>query len=405
MKVAFIFMHPFSESMGSVVRVKELALSLGKSGVEVYIFTPYERSFDLFPHVHVVSASSLVNTLGLSKTMYKLSKSLYYNKVFPRLFSKTEFQSNRVMAKLIKGMAKLLVKKGIDLIQVEQDAVLPLGVGLKKETGLPLIVDVHNVSSEELVAANVLERESNEFVAFQSTTKHLLSQADHVVVVSHSMQDYVVRNFGLSSVGVSVVPPGGRIKIDKAAIEKRDKPAKVVYAGLVAYRERVDLFVKSMPFVQRCNRDVQFFITNKGEAVKKIKTLANRLGVKPEFFWYDSYEEVNSFLSSCHTGVLFSSDNAARQMGTPAKLFNYMSVGLPIVVNANGGWTEIVEKERVGLLTSDDPRDFGETISSLISSPKLMREFAFNGLDLVLRKYNWDISAGILLKAYENLTD
>jgi hypothetical protein len=31
MKIAFVFMHPFSESMGSVVKVKEHGLSLAKS--------------------------------------------------------------------------------------------------------------------------------------------------------------------------------------------------------------------------------------------------------------------------------------------------------------------------------------------------------------------------------------
>ena len=403
MKVAFVFMHPFSESMGSVVRVRELALSLGKSGVEVYIFTPYERSFDLFPHVHVVSASSLINTLGLSKAVYSFSKFLYYNKAFPGLFSKTEFRFNRVMANLIKGLAKLLVKKDIDIVQVEQDAALPIGVGLKKETGLPLVVDVHNVSSEELVAAGVLERGSDSFFALQETTKCFLSETDHVVVVSECMRDYVVRNYSLSSVRVSVVPPGGRPLIEKAVVEKRSEPVKVVYAGLVAYRERVDLFVRSMPFVRRHDGDVQFYITNKGEAVGRIKRLANDLGVKPAFFWYDDYDAVNRFLSSCHVGVLLSSDDIARRMGTPAKLFNYMSVGLPMVVNDNGGWTEIIKKERVGLVASDDPEDFGETVSSLISDTKVMREFAFNGLDLVARKYNWDVSAQVLLAAYSDL--
>jgi glycosyltransferase involved in cell wall biosynthesis len=404
MKVAFIFMHPFSESMGSVVRVRELALSLGKSGVEVYIFTPYEHSFNLFPNVHVVSASSFINNLGLSKMVYKFSKFLYYNQAFPSLYSKTEFPSKTVMAKMTRNLAKLLVEREIDLIQVEQDVALPIGIRLKEETGLPLIVDVHNVSSEELVAAEVLERGSDKFFALQNTTKRLFSETDHVVVVSEYMRDYVVRNYDLSSVGVSVVPPGGRPVVNKRIIAKRVEPVKVVYAGLVAYRERVDLFVRSMPFIRRRDGDVQFFITNKGSALGNVKRLAKGLGMKPAFFWYDDYDEVNRFLSLCHTGVLFSSDDVARRMGTPAKLFNYMSVGLPIVVNDNGGWTEIIKKERVGLVASDDPADFGETVSSLISEPEVMHEFALNGLNLISTKYNWDVSAGVLLATYANLT-
>ena len=403
MKIAIVFMHPFSESLGSVVRVKELALSLSKSGIEVFIFTPYERSFDLFPNVHVVSLLSLLNSFGLSKVIYEISKLLYYNRAFPGLYSKTDSSFNIILAKIIEGLSKPIVKKDIDLIQVEQDAALPIGVGLKNETNLPLIVDMHNVSSEELVAAKVIGKESIEFFTMQNTTKRFLSKVDHVVVVSDCMRNYVVRNYGLSSKAVSVVLPGGRPLINKAIIDKRVEPVRVVYAGLVSYREHVDIFVRSMPFIRRQDGGVQFFITNKGEAVRRIKRLASVLGVAPAFFWYDNFEAVNNFLSSCHTGVLFSSNDLARRMGTPAKLFNYMSAGLPIIVNYNGGWTEIIKKEHVGLTVSDDPKDFGETISSLISDKKAMREFAYNGLDLVSHKYNWDASAEVLLRAYTDL--
>jgi glycosyltransferase involved in cell wall biosynthesis len=404
MRVAFVFLHPFSESMGSVVRVRELSLSLEKCGVEAYIITPYERSFDLSSGVHVVSMSDLVNAAGLSRVLYRLTRFFYYNKAFPNLFSKNELQSNMIMVKIVRRIAKLLVNKDIDIVQVEQDVALPIGVALRRETKLPLVVDLHNISSEELVAAGVLEKGGGEFLALQERTKGYLAEADRVVVVSECMQDYVVDNYGLKVSDVCVVPPGGRCGVDKAVAERRVKPVKVVYGGLVAYREHVDLFVRSMPFVVEGDEGVQFYITNKGEAVGEVKKLARGLGVNPVFFWYDSYETANKFLSSCHVGVLPSSNDVARRMGTPAKLFNYMSVGLPVVANDIGGWTEIIRKERVGLVTSDDPRDFGEALVSVANDPKAMLEYAFNGLELIKTKYNWDNSALTLLATYMDLT-
>lgn len=389
--------------MGSVVRVRELAFSLEQLGVEIYILTPYERSFDLSPKVHVVSTSGFLNLAGLSKTVYKLTKFAYYSKSFPTLFSKGDLQSNSILSWIIKGMAKLVREKDVDVVQVEQDVALPLGVGLKKLTELPLVVDVHNVSSEELVAAGIMQRGSKEFVALQERTKRLLGEMDRVVVVSECMQDYVVENYGLKFRNVCVVPPGGRRSVDKAVVERRVKPVKIAYAGLVAFRERVDLFVRSMPFVRKQEEDAEFFITDKGEAVGKIRKLASGLGVSPSFFWYDDHDEANRFLSSCHIGVLPSSDDMARKMGTPAKLFNYMSVGLPVVANDVGGWSEIIQKERVGVVTSDDPEDFGEALASVAGDAEAMREYAFNGLDLVESRYSWDASARVLLDAYDGL--
>jgi len=401
MKVAFVFMHPFSESMGSVVRVRELALSLGKKGVEVYIFTPYERSFSLFPNVHVVSINEFLNTIGLSKPLYTLSKFLYYTKAFPRLFSQSEESSKRFVTKLIRGLAVLLMKNNIDLIQVEQDATLPIGIALKEETGLPLIADIHNISSEELVATGILKKKTEGFYVLQKATGSGLSKADHVFVVSEYMRDYVITNYGLNSANVSVAPPGGRPYVDKSVVAKRGKAGKVVYSGLVAYRERVDLFVKSMPFVMKEESEARFYITNKGKDLKNIKLLANKLGVNPEFFWYDTYEQVNIFLSSCHLGILPSSDDVARKMGTPAKLFNYLSAGLPVIANRIGGWSKIIHDEEVGLLTSDGPKDFAEAISNLLKDDNLRLKLSLRALDVVAEKYNWDKSAESLFTVYE----
>jgi len=389
--------------MGSVVRVKELASSLGSLGVEVYIFTPYERSFDLSPRVHVVSMNILTSSVGLSKALYRLTKFLYYGKAFPSLYAKTASRQNCILIGLTKIMSKTLLRKNIDLIQVEQDVALPIGLGLKNKTNLPLIVDLHNVSSEELVTAGVFKKESLEFSVLQNWTRNCLADADRVAVVSDCMRDYVIANYGLKPIDVCVVPPGGRSRVDKSVVMKRTRPFKIVYGGLVACRERVDLFVKSMPFVMRHNEGVQFYITNKGEAIREIRKLATQLGVEPTFFWFNDYGAANRFLSQCHIGVLPSANDLARRMGTPAKLFNYMSLGLPIVANDIGGWAEIISKEKVGLVCSDDPNEFGQALMKIADDPRAMREYALNGMALVEKKYNWDISAQTLLTTYEDL--
>ncbi|MBS7281183.1 MAG: glycosyltransferase, partial [Candidatus Freyarchaeota archaeon] len=211
-------------------------MSLGKFGVEVFIFTPFERSFDLSANVHVVSMGSV---FGFSRGFYRLSRVFYYNRMFPTLFSKGGLRSGKVFGGFLRKVAKFLCESGVDVVQVEQDVALPVGVFLKEVTGLPLVVDLHNISSEELVAAGVLERDSAGFLDLQCRTGEFLGEADWVVVVSELMRDYVVGNYGLSKACVGVVPPGGRVLVDETVVERRVKPFKVVYAGLVAYRERV----------------------------------------------------------------------------------------------------------------------------------------------------------------------
>jgi glycosyltransferase involved in cell wall biosynthesis len=404
MKVAFVFMHPFSESMGSAVRVRELAKSLGQLNVEVYILTPYERSSEIFPNVHVVSLNHFINTIRLSRPIYNFSKFLYYSRQFPSLFSRGAAQSNRILDMVVVSISKFLIENHVDILQVEQDVALPIGLALKKLTGLPVVADIHNISSEELVANNIVSKNSQKFAKLQSRTRDCLSQVDHVVVVSEKMRDYVLSNYDLASNKVSVVPPGGRVSACKPCIKKYTNYRKVVYAGLVAKREHVDLFAKSIPIVLKKNAGVQFYITDKGEAIQELKHLSKTLKIRPHFFWFEDYTSANRFLSSCDIGVLPSSPDIARVMGTPAKLFNYLSMGLPIVANDVGGWSEIIEREEVGVIAKDDPKDFAEKILYLLENPLVAQKYALNGLNLIRSKYNWDLSAKILLSVYERFS-
>ena len=112
---------------------------------------------------------------------------------------------------------------------------------------------------------------------------------------------------------------------------------------------------------------------------------------------------MNCFLSSCHIGVLPSSDDIARRMGTPAKLFNYMSVGLPIVASKIGDWANIIEDEKIGLLVQkNDPVDFAKAITCLLDNECLRENMSNNAFNAILQKYNWKKSAEKLMNIYDN---
>jgi len=391
-----LFLHPFSGSLGSTVRVKELAIGLSKLGVEVYILTPYERDHTIKANVYVKSMSKMLPRLGLSLPLYRLSRYAYYNGFFVRHVLCNERLFTRVSQASAQLVAQILEKFEIDIIQAEQDAAVLPSLKAAKDLDIPVVADLHNILSEELVSAGVIKRKSREFRDLQMLIEKMLSQVDLSIVVSEKMQSYVASNYNLSN--VVVVPPGGRPRIQN--LEERMPPFKVVYSGLVSYREHVDLFVRSMKYISRKFPSTNYFITNKGENMKNIKRLAVRLGVRPNYFWYPSEDGFYKFLASCHVGVVPSSKDLARKMGTPVKLFDYMSVGLPVVANAIGAWANLIKNEKIGILTNDNPESFALGISKLLNNPALLREYGDRSLKLVKTKFNWDNSAKILLESY-----
>jgi glycosyltransferase involved in cell wall biosynthesis len=400
-KVAYVFLHPFSGSLGSTVRVRELTSSLSQFGVESYILTPYEKSKSISENVNVVSIGGIIQDLGLSNYFYQLTKMAYYNPFLVRhLILSNKFQ--KITSKISENILNALRKLDVDLVQTEQDFSLFVSLEVKKKTAIPFLIDLHNITSEELVATKTIARRSKEFDALQMFLGESLQKIDSVIVVSNEMKNYVVANFNISPNKVIVVPPGGRTRTQK--IEKKGLPPKVVYSGLVSYREHSDLFLRSMPTINRVSKNTGFYLTRKGRKLKEMQMLAKALGVKPNFFWFSKVNEFYDFLSTCHVGILPSSNDLARQMGIPVKLFDYFSVGLPVVANDVGTWTKIIKEEKVGLVTEDNPSDFGAAVLELIENKEFCLECGFKALDLVRRKYNWDTSAQILFNEYCRLT-
>ncbi len=290
----------------------------------------------------------------------------------------------------------------IDLIQAEQTVTIPVGLELKKLFKVPLVADVHNLQSLELVSAGLIKENSRAYKQIDAWTGYLLSQVDLVVAVSEEMKSYLVSHYALPGSKIVVVPPGGRLGVPEYV---KTDPPKVVYAGLAAYREHIDLFIRSIPYVHRERPDAQFYISKKGEDHEKLVALAREVGAHVTSTWYEDESEFLSFLGSSSIGILPSSNDLARKIGTPLKLMEYLAFGLPIVANDVGAWSSMISEEEVGLVTEDDPQAFASAILKLLGDQELAAKCAQKGRELIRTKYNWDNGAKKLLDAYKALLD
>lgn len=230
---------------------------------------------------------------------------------------------------------------------------------------------------------------------------HIVNNVDLTVSLSDAMREYVLSNYEIDPSRVVVIPPGGRLFLDEYV--ERPLPPKVVYAGMVSYRKHVDLFVRSMPYVKDERANVEFYITRKGDLLASVQKLAQKLKVDPSYFWFADFEKTLKFLSSCHIGALPTTNDISARISMPSKLFDYLSVGLPIVANDVGGWTDIIKNNDVGRVTPDDPHDFAKSILELLESPEQMAECGRRGMELIEKVYNWDVSAALLAENYKKL--
>jgi len=384
--VSFLFLHPLSESLGSTSRLVEVAKSLKNKGFEVKIYSPFENKGEIESiKVKRIGGFSLFDFFV--KKAYSFLKRIYYGKITRSITANKVFRENFFYKRLAEDLAEKLRNEDVDVLVIEQDFAIVPGLLASKSSGVPVIVDLHNITAEELVTANILRYDSLEYREMQSRLGELLNEVEGIAVVSEALRKYIYETYGIRN-NVILVPPAGRVRIRK--IPKRPLPCKFIFAGLLSYREKVDIFVKSLVYLKKKIANYEVYMTKKGDELKRIKMLSKIHDLNINFFWFKTRGKLFDFMKQCHVGILTSSKNKARMLGPPIKLFDYMSVGLPVVANYIGGWSEIIRTEKVGIATGSEPKEFAEGIFELISDEDIYYNFANNALRAIKEKYNWD---------------
>jgi len=386
--------------MASGVRTIELAKALTKLDVKTVIFTPYEKT-QIYDGLEIINVPSLFSMFGVEKEFYNFTRRVYYSRELQKFVVKI---SRKIISKPIKLPIKfreVLEHQELDILQAEQDNAALVLLSSQLNLSLPIVLDLHGIWPEELLAANAIQRNSEEWLDLQATLRTVIQNVDHTVCLSEAMKQYVLQNYQTSQKNLTVIPPGGRVFSNRSL--NRPQPWKVTYAGIVSYRKNVELFIKSIPHIQKKVKDIEFYITNRGDLLKKTQKLAKDLDIEPKYFWHQDLKRTLQFLSICHIGILTSTNDISTKISMPSKLFDYMSVGLPIVANDVGGWTDIIKENSLGRVSKDNPKAFADSIIELLSNPEELIKCGENGIKTIKNTYNWDKSAQTLLNCYKHL--
>jgi len=388
LNTAFLITHISYESPGSFYRPYELAKHLIKMGEEATIYTPFRENLknsDVPIHTIPISTPKI-----FSNFIYHSMRKLLYNKKLSKIipYDKILLSSSK---KLEQSLTKMQLNN-FDIFQGEQEVASLAAVNLGRKFDMKIVVDIHNIWPEELVSTGHIKKTSEVFHNLMNIEKYILENSDGIIAVNEFMKEYLISTFNIEKSKIKIIPPGGELLL-KLNHKKQftEKEINVIYAGLVNTREHVDLFVKSIPYVLKQFPQTKFIISERGEDINKIKQLCNSLKINPNFYWFKSRDEARNLIKKCDIGILSSIDDIGRKLGTPLKLLEYMSFGIPIVANDVGSWCKIINDEKIGILTKDEPEDFAQGICNLIKNKETYQIMKKNSIKLLEEKFSWKI--------------
>ncbi|MEE9237230.1 MAG: glycosyltransferase [Thermoplasmata archaeon] len=270
---------------------------------------------------------------------------------------------------------------------------LPTGVWLKKEFGVPLIYDAHEIWG------HMVSRDLPGVLAsyFLRRERRLIGHVDMVITVSEPTVEYFEK-FASAHV---VLTMNARHVPTTRYVPPRNDSFTAIYVGTLNdsrfVRELVDSF--------RGLEGVKLVLAGMGKPAyvqaleEKCEKVAN-----VEFIGRVSQEEVLplTLKADCVICLTVPSDKD-NSIAMANKQFDAMACGRSIVVSRDTYLAYFTEKHGVGTVVEHSIQGVKKGVRNLRDNPELCESLGRRALELALQEFNWERQEEVLVRAYEKL--
>lgn len=181
------------------------------------------------------------------------------------------------------------------------------------------------------------------------------------------------------------------------------RSTRIVYVGCITRERGIVPLVDAMDLLPEAS-GARLVLAGTMDA-----ELERELRGKPGWKWVDylgwrDRKEIGELLANARAGVVTFLPVPNHTEAQPNKLFEYMSVGLPVIASDFPLWREMVGNLNCGLLVDpDSPQAIARAIERLLDHPKEAERMGSRGKAAVRGNLNWENEAGRLLELYQRL--
>lgn len=147
----------------------------------------------------------------------------------------------------------------------------------------------------------------------------------------------------------------------------------LVYAGALTRGRRLE---KLFELVRWSKNNIKVLIIGSGEATDELKTIAEKEIPKRYFFTGNiPYAYMGVLLEKCDIGFLnYPATNLNNTYCASNKIYEYASVGLPMIAGYNPTLKKILEENQIGMVEDQDADNLGECLDWVIAHLEDMKK-------------------------------
>jgi len=221
-------------------------------------------------------------------------------------------------------------------------------------------------------------KNSQEKSYYKVMAKNLLHSASHIIAVSNEIKDLLIREYGILTKSISVIPNGyddelvKQIQTDIADQAIGKNITLVFVGGLRSVKDPLTL-IDAFMMLSEHQKNVQLHIVGDGDLRLIIERKIKFYGLQDRItlHGYLLHGNVLRILSSSDIFVLTSVEE-----GLPTSLIEAMALGKAVIATNVGGIPEVVKDGMNGILVSPkSPKSVSEALEKLLTNLELRKKW------------------------------
>lgn len=222
--------------------------------------------------------------------------------------------------------------------------------------------------------------------------RFVITKYDIIYVVSNSLKEDMIK-LGFRS-KIIVVLNASSIRTEKLKIESGKKiiKSRFLYLGIMQSYYDFKMLIKAFKFHSRKYPSFSLHLYGYGNMEKDIKQYVNN---DEKIFFHGKYrnEDITKIVNfDTDVLVLPYKKNSLANIGSPMKLFEYMSLGLPVLASNVGQLNDIIiDKHNGYLYDSANINSLIDKMEYIAQNSLSSRNVGQQGLKELLSKHTWEV--------------
>lgn len=313
--------------------------------------------------------------------------------------------------KSVKAILKIIEQEKPDFLFQQHHDFLYGGAMVKKKTGIPFLLHVDSI--EYWVKKNWGKLYFGNLLKWAEEIQ--LDQCDGIFTVSQAVKDQLT-GLGIDENKIIITPCGVdpqqfTPEIDGTQVRKKfNIEDKFVcgFTGTFGQWHGLDVIAKAMKYVVDKIPNAFFLLVGDGMLRADIEEIIKKDNMEKysHITGIVNFRDVPKYMAACDVMLSPCVGNAddTAFFNSPVKMFEYISMGKPVVATNLGQQGEVIRDNYNGLHCEENsPEDLAEKIIQLYQDKELAGKLGKNGRLDALNYHDWLYDAVRIIRGYENI--